>query len=181
MDLWHDTRVHLTNSIFLAIHISMKFLFYSYLNFNEMIATKFYTWHKSSIAMACAKYCCNLMIRNWITARWISNQIWIVWKLFMKSTLGTHYTLVYEIIIEILWKSFLLLLIVSDNLIRVQICTCHDSCAVMTCAKLWPDQIILFHIRAKRISTRFQLWVHKPFVKQSRTDIRVKGEKNIWN
>ena len=145
-----------------------------------MIAAKYCTWHKSSIAVACVKVCCDLMIRNWITARWIFNKIWIVWKLFMKSTPGTRYTLVYELIIEILWKS-LFLLIVSDDLIRLQICTCHDSWAVMTCAKLWPDQIILFHIRAKRISTRFQLWVHKPFVKQSSTDIRVKGEKNIWN
>ena len=32
----------------------------------------------------------------------------------------------------------------SDGPIRSQICTCHDSLAVMTCAKLWSDQIIIF-------------------------------------
>ena len=35
----------------------------------------------------------------------------------------------------------------------------------MTCARFWPDWIIRFNTRAKRIFTRFQLWAHKPFVK----------------
>ena len=32
----------------------------------------------------------------------------------------------------------------ADNKIMSQICTCHDSWAVMTRAKLWPDEIIIF-------------------------------------
>ena len=30
--------------------------------------------------------------------------------------------------------------------IRSQICVCHDSWAVVTCAKLWPDRMIIFHV-----------------------------------
>ena len=45
-------------------------------------------------------------------------------------------------------------------------CTCHDSSAVMTCAKLWPDLIIIIIVKARIIFTRFQLWAHKTFAKQ---------------
>ena len=38
---------------------------------------------------------------------------------------------------------------------RSQICTCHDSSAVVACAKLWPDQVIIFHITVTYIFTRF--------------------------
>ena len=53
-----------------------------------------------------------------------------------------------------------------DNSIRFQFCTCHDSSAVMACAKLWPDLIIKFHKRARQIFTRYGLWAHKPLVKR---------------
>ena len=46
-----------------------------------------------------------------------------------------------------------------------QICTCHGSSAPMTCAKLWPDWIIIFHVRAGWIFTRCGLWAHKTLVK----------------
>ena len=49
----------------------------------------------------------------------------------------------------------------SNDLIRLQFCTCHNSSVVVTCAKLWPDWIILIRIRADRIFTRFQLWAHE--------------------
>ena len=34
----------------------------------------------------------------------------------------------------------------SNNSFRSQFFTCHDSSAVMTCAKLWPDLIIIVHV-----------------------------------
>ena len=34
------------------------------------------------------------------------------------------------------------------NPVGSQFCTCHYSSAVVTCAKLWPDLIIIFHVRA---------------------------------
>ena len=33
-------------------------------------------------------------------------------------------------------------------------CTCHDSSAVVACAKLWPDLVIIFQVRATRNFTR---------------------------
>ena len=49
--------------------------------------------------------------------------------------------------------------------LKSQFCTYHDSWAVMTCAKLWPDGIIGIQMRTKRIFTRFQLYAQKQFVK----------------
>ena len=49
----------------------------------------------------------------------------------------------------------------SDDAIRSQFCTCHDSSAVMSCVKLWPDIIIIFHIKASikaSIFTKSELW-----------------------
>ena len=48
-----------------------------------------------------------------------------------------------------------------NNSIRPQICTCHDSSAVMACAKLWHDQTIILHITVTHIVARFGLWAHK--------------------
>ena len=76
---------------------------------------------------------------------------------------GTLSPSVYQLIIKILWIYF------SSNFdsngpIRSQFCTWHDSLTVMTCAKLWPDLIIICHVRATWIFTRFGSWAHKPFV-----------------
>ena len=49
--------------------------------------------------------------------------------------------------------------------IRSQICICHDSWAVVTCAKLWPDWIIIVKVRSISIFTIYGLCVDKPFVK----------------
>ena len=46
------------------------------------------------------------------------------------------------------------------HLIRPSFSTCHDSSAVVTCAKLWPVWAIQINIREKRILTIFQLWAH---------------------
>ena len=52
--------------------------------------------------------------------------------------------------------------------IRSKFCTCHDSLAVVTCAKLWPDSgwlDISFHVRITNIFMRLGLSAHKFFVK----------------
>ena len=60
----------------------------------------------------------------------------------------------------------------SNNPIRSLFCTCHDSWAVMTCAKLWPDlMIILCNNNTTLFFTKFVFWAHKPHVKWT-PDIR---------
>ena len=49
----------------------------------------------------------------------------------------------------------------SDNPMSSQICTFHNSSAVVTCAKLWPDRIIIFSVKATWFLTRLGLWAHK--------------------
>ena len=51
------------------------------------------------------------------------------------------------------------------DLISSPLCTCHDSSAVVTCAKLWPDLVIIFHVISTCNFTRFELWAHKLFVR----------------
>ena len=53
----------------------------------------------------------------------------------------------------------------SDDPIRPQLCTCHDSWAVMTCAKLWPDLTNIFHMRATYVFTKFGSQAQNPVVK----------------
>ena len=44
----------------------------------------------------------------------------------------------------------------NNDLISSKFCTSHDSWAVMTCAKLWPDYTNEMEIEIKRIFRRFQ-------------------------
>ena len=46
----------------------------------------------------------------------------------------------------------------NKDQIMLQFCTCHDSSAVMACAKSWHDCITIIKIRAKFFFARFQLW-----------------------
>ena len=75
------------------------------------------------------------------------------------------------------------------DLIRSHFCTCHDSSAVMTCAKLWPDCITVLHER-----TWFLLWdlvyeLQKPLVRwfpgllQGDNESSLPGKQDyfIWN
>ena len=48
---------------------SMESLFFSHLDSNKVIATKFCTWHNSCAVVACAKICCDLMNSNSIMIR----------------------------------------------------------------------------------------------------------------
>ena len=54
----------------------------------------------------------------------------------------------------------------NNKPIMLQFCTCHDSWAVMTCAKLWHDWLIQIWFTARRIFTKFHLWAHNPLVKR---------------
>ena len=51
--------------------------------------------------------------------------------------------------------NLVVIFLTSNDQISSQFCTCHDSWAVVTCANLWPDQIIKIKIETKRI-TNFQ-------------------------
>ena len=48
-----------------------------------------------------------------------------------------------------------------DNENRPQVCTCHDSSAVMTCARLWPDWIIRIEIVQREFSKYCNLCASK--------------------
>ena len=50
----------------------------SHPNNNIVIATIFGTWHDSWAVVACAKFCCDMITSNWITAKWNFHRIWIV-------------------------------------------------------------------------------------------------------
>ena len=52
----------------------------------------------------------------------------------------------------------------NNDQIRSQFCTCHDSWAVVSCAKLWPEWIIGILIIAKGIFARFHLSAHQVLV-----------------
>ena len=72
----------------------------------------------------------------------------------------------YELLIQILkQKHSCWSYLKTNNPIMSQICTCQDSSAVVTFAKLWPDWIVGIILTAWRIFIRFQLWAHKPFAK----------------
>ena len=56
----------------------MEISFCSHPNTNKVIATIFGTWHDSWAVVACAKFCCDMVISNWIRAKWNFHRIWIV-------------------------------------------------------------------------------------------------------
>ena len=54
----------------------------------------------------------------------------------------------------------------NNDAIRSPIYTCHDSSAVVTCVKLWPDLIIIFKVTdTSFFLTSLQLWIPQFFVK----------------
>ena len=57
----------------------------------------------------------------------------------------------------------------SNDSIRSQFCTCHDSSHVLTCARMWTNRIIVLSIiliRATHIFTRFRYLAHKLVLKR---------------
>ena len=53
---------------------------------NEVIATRFCTWRDSCAVVACAKFCCDMIISNWITAKCICHRIWIVMEISLPGS-----------------------------------------------------------------------------------------------
>ena len=67
---------------------------------------------------------------------------------------------VCELISEILRK-FTLLQYDANDPIGSQFCACHDSSAILACAKWWPGFIIISHIWVTEIFVKFWLWALK--------------------
>ena len=75
------------------------------------------------------------------------------------NTLSAHYSNLVKniIVILIFWLQI-------NDAIRSRVCTCHDSAAVVTCGKLWPDCIMSFWIRTTCAVTRFGSLAHMHLV-----------------
>ena len=74
-----------------------------------------------------------------------------------ETNLGPILQRIYKLLIQILQKICVVFLWKIVMNIRSQFCTCHDSCAVVACAKFWPHLIIKIEIRAKIIFPRFEI------------------------
>ena len=55
----------------------MEISFWSYLNSNILIITKFCIWHDNTAVMVCAKMCSDQMSRNGFTTKWMFHPIWM--------------------------------------------------------------------------------------------------------
>ena len=73
---WAGSRF--TNNLSILSSTSMQNSFHYYPCPNEVLATKFCTWHDSCVVVACAKYCNDQMYRNGTTTKQIVYQIWIM-------------------------------------------------------------------------------------------------------
>ena len=70
----------------------MEISFCYHPNNNIVIATIFGTWHDSWAVVACAKFCCDVIISNWIRVKWNFHHIWIVMeKLLVKWAPGLYF------------------------------------------------------------------------------------------
>ena len=98
-------------------------------------------------------------------------QLYIEWFSLIRDItvpadgLGHILEMVNELInFEILQKIVLVLILIIH--FRSPFCSCHDSWAVVACAKLWPDWVVIFNARATFIFTSFALKAHKVLVKE---------------
>ena len=65
--------------------------------------------------------------------------------------------------------------------IKSKFCTCHDSSAVMPCAKLWPDLIFWIKIGARVILMIFELWDHELFLNGAQVSPNWDKEYKKWH
>ena len=72
-----------------------------------------------------------------------------------------------QLIISKSWENFSNSSFNSNNITKSQFYTCHSSSTAVTCAKLWPDRITIFHMRTTHIFIIFGLWVHKSLLNGS--------------
>ena len=101
---------------------------------------------------------------------------------------------VYELLVEIL-QTFSCFITNSNDPIRSQICTCPDSSAVGTCAKLWPDLVVILSWKIGKNFYKFWImgsykllwigcqWCLMSFLwdKICRFHVKMKGWKKIWD
>ena len=80
---------------------TLAILFCFHLDSNKVLTVKICIWCDSCAVMACAKFCCDLMANDWITARRNFHWIWIVSK---KSLV--KWALAYHIEAETKWPPF---------------------------------------------------------------------------
>ena len=82
----------------------------------------FKTWQNTQFTLVVAKliYHIKIILTWWLGTR-ITNTLWAYHSYIVKMMCWSYMT--------------------NNDPIRPQFCTCHDSSAVMACAKLWPDRI----------------------------------------
>ena len=81
-------------------------------------------------------------------------------KVFFSSAIGSWWETIYQGFMRLSPKSrnnSSCFYMRNNHIVRLQFCTCHDSCAAVACAKLWPDWHIEIYVKANRISTRFSV------------------------
>ena len=85
------TVTHLTNDVSITVQIEISFSYNSIAG--DHIATKFCTFHDSTNAMVCAKFCSDHFIRIWIREKWNFHHIWnVLEKMLVKCAPVTWLT-----------------------------------------------------------------------------------------
>ena len=106
----------------------MEISFCSHPNTNKVIATIFGTWHDSWAVVACAKFCCDMVISNWKRAKWNFHRIWIVMeKSLVKWVPDCHRTKVWY----------------HNGNRPVLICTQNHMYHNYTCSKYAADSVLV--------------------------------------
>ena len=108
-------------------------------------------------------YICGVWQMIWEFGRQLLGIIALYWSVILMGgcywVLGSMSPAVHELTIQILWQCFLGSSEISYDQIMPQLCTCHDSWAVMACANLWPDMnitcLVKLHIFLYGLAHRF--------------------------
>ena len=79
------------------------------------------------------------VVGSWWHVSWVEGTVWPLGPWLISQR-------VYELMVENCENLHSFSYDLNDPS-RSQNCTCHDSSAVVTCAKLWPDQIIIFQVK----------------------------------
>ena len=106
-----------------------------------------------SVDMACPELQLKWIITFWMKAKFGYSIV----QNFMKFEFWVHTSFIAPRFIAHMINVFIIEILWSLSLLKwssqAQICTCHDSSAVVTYGKLWPDLIMIFHARAAQIFT----------------------------
>ena len=164
----NDTPSTLSKNMFIDIFpISfINLIFPKPFHYQMMISIHFLGWSFFPVVVfQWAVLCCNHQIKKiawWVGVNGSFRTLSDIPVNKVHVTLGPISLMVTELINEMLWKNDFNHY--AYDAIGSQFDTCHDSWAVMACAKLWPDhcssckkQYLSFQI--------FRLWAHISFVK----------------